>query len=42
MGGNKITNLGKGTATTDAATVGQLTKVTSNNHSVVIKKTTVC
>ena len=40
MGGNKITNLGKGTATTDAATVGQLTKVTSNNHSVVINKTT--
>ena len=40
MGGNKITNLGKGTATTDAATVGQLTKVTSNNHSVVIHKTT--
>ena len=40
MGGNKITNLGKGTATTDAATVGQLTKVTSNNHSVVVTKTT--
>ena len=40
MGGNKITNLGKGTATTDAANVGQLTKVTSNNHSVVINKTT--
>ena len=40
MGGNKITNLGKGTATTDAATVGQLTKVTSNNNSVVIHKTT--
>ena len=40
MGGNKITNLGKGTAKDDAATVGQLTKVTSNNHSVVINKTT--
>ena len=40
MGGNKITHLGKGTATTDAATVGQLTKVTSNNHSVVVTKTT--
>ncbi|MDU6734849.1 MAG: YadA-like family protein [Veillonella sp.] len=40
MGDNKITNVKKGTATTDAATVGQLTKVTSNNHSVVINKTT--
>ena len=40
MGGNKITKLGKGTAKDDAATVGQLTKVTSNNHSVVINKTT--
>ncbi|WP_298623016.1 ESPR-type extended signal peptide-containing protein, partial [uncultured Veillonella sp.] len=40
MGGNKITNLATGTAKNDAATVGQLTKVTSNNHSVVIHKTT--
>ena len=40
MGGNKITHLGKGTAKDDAATVGQLTKVTSNNHSVVVTKTT--
>ena len=40
MGGNKITKLGKGTAKDDAATVGQLTKVTSNNHSVVVTKTT--
>ena len=36
----KITNVKKGTAPTDAANVGQLTKVTSNNHSVVINKTT--
>ena len=40
MGDNKITNVKKGTAPTDAANVGQLTKVTSNNHSVVIHKTT--
>ena len=40
MGGKKITNLATGTAKDDAATVGQLTKVTSNNHSVVINKTT--
>ena len=40
MGGKKITNIGKGTDPTDAARVGQLTKVTSNNHSVVIHKTT--
>ena len=40
MGGNKITKLATGTAKDDAATVGQLTKVTSNNHSVVIHKTT--
>ena len=40
MGGKKITNLATGTAKDDAATVGQLTKVTSNNHSVVIHKTT--
>ena len=40
MGGKKITNIGKGTDPTDAARVGQLTKVTSNNHSVVINKTT--
>ena len=40
MGGNKITNIGKGTDPHDAARVGQLTKVTSNNHSVVVTKTT--
>ena len=40
MGDNKITNVKKGTAPTDAANVGQLTKVTSNNHSVVVTKTT--
>ena len=40
MDGNKITKLATGTAKDDAATVGQLTKVTSNNHSVVINKTT--
>ena len=40
MGGNKITNLAPGKDKTDAATVGQLTKVTSNNHSVVINQTT--
>ena len=40
MGDNKITHVKKGTAPTDAANVGQLTKVTSNNHSVVVTKTT--
>ena len=40
MGDNKITRVKKGTAPTDAANVGQLTKVTSNNHSVVVTKTT--
>ena len=40
LDGNKITKLATGTAKDDAATVGQLTKVTSNNHSVVIHKTT--
>ena len=40
MGGKKITNLATGTAKDDAATVGQLTKVTSNNRSVVVTKTT--
>ena len=40
MGNKKITNLAPGTSKTDAATVGQLTKVTSNNNSVVIHKTT--
>ena len=40
MGGKKITNLAPGTSKTDAATVGQLTKVTSNNHSVVITPST--
>ena len=40
MGGNKITNLAPGKDKTDAATVGQLTKVTSNNHSVVITPST--
>ena len=40
MGNKKITNLAPGTSKTDAATVGQLTKVTSNNHSVVVTKTT--
>ena len=40
MGGKKITNIGKGTDPTDAARVGQLTKVTSNNRSVVVTKTT--
>ena len=40
MGGKKITHLATGTAKDDAATVGQLTKVTSNNHSVVVTKTT--
>ena len=40
MGNKKITNLAPGTSKTDAATVGQLTKVISNNHSVVVTKTT--
>ena len=37
MGGNKITNVKKGTAPTDAANVGQLTKVISSNRSISIK-----
>ena len=40
MGGNKITNLKKGTAASDAATVGQLTKVKSSNNSVGITEST--
>ena len=40
MGDNKITNVKPGTATTDVATVGQLTKVTSNDNTVAINKTT--
>ena len=40
MGDHKITNVKPGTATTDVATVGQLTKVTSNDNSVAINKTT--
>ena len=40
MGGKKITNIGKGTDPTDAARVGQLTKVTSNNRSIIVNKTT--
>ena len=40
MGGNKITNLKKGTDPTDAATVGQLTKVKSSNNSVGITEST--
>ena len=40
MGGKKITNIGKGTDPTDAARVGQLTRVTSNNRSIVVNKTT--
>ncbi|WP_251424854.1 YadA-like family protein [Veillonella agrestimuris] len=36
MGGNKITNLKPGTDKTDAATVGQMTQVTSNNKSVQV------
>ncbi len=40
MGGNKITNVKNGTDKSDVATVGQLTKVTSNDNSVAITKTT--
>ena len=40
MGDNKITNLKKGTDPTDAATVGQLTKVKSSNNSVGITEST--
>ena len=40
MGGNKITNVKNGTAPTDAATVGQLTKVKSSNNSVGITEST--
>ena len=40
MDGNKITNLKKGTAASDAATVGQLTKVKSSNNSVGITEST--
>ena len=40
MGGNKITNLKNGTAPTDAATVGQLTKVKSSDGSVTIAPVT--
>ena len=40
MGGNKITNVKNGTDKSDVATVGQLTKVTSNDNSVAINKTT--
>ena len=38
MGGNKITNVKNGTDKSDVATVGQLTKVTSNDNSVSINK----
>ena len=40
MDGNKITNLKKGTAASDAATVGQLTKVKSSNNSIGITEST--
>ena len=40
MGGNKITNVKNGTDKSDVATVGQLTKVTSNDNSVSINKST--
>ena len=40
MGGNKITNVKNGTDKSDVATVGQLTKVTSNDNTVAINKTT--
>ena len=40
MGGNKITNVKNGTDKSDVATVGQLTKVTSNDNSVAINKST--
>lgn len=40
MGGSKITNIASGKAKTDAATVGQLTQVTSNNNSVKVVEST--
>ena len=40
MGGSKITNVKNGTDKSDVATVGQLTKVTSNDNTVAINKTT--
>ena len=40
MGGNKITNVKNGTAPTDAATVGQLTKVEAGDNSVTVAHTT--
>ncbi|MBS7053396.1 MAG: YadA-like family protein, partial [Veillonella sp.] len=40
MGGSKITNVKNGTDKSDVATVGQLTKVTSNDNSVAINKST--
>ncbi|GCL66562.1 ESPR-type extended signal peptide-containing protein [Veillonella tobetsuensis] len=40
MGGNRITNLKKGSDASDAATVGQLTKVKSSNNSVGITEST--
>ena len=40
MGNNKITNVKNGTDKSDVATVGQLTKVTSNDNTVAINKTT--
>ena len=40
MGDNKITNVKNGTDKSDVATVGQLTKVTSNDNTVAINKTT--
>ena len=39
-GGNKITNVKNGTAPTDAATVGQLTKVEAGDNSVTVAHTT--
>ena len=40
MGDHKITNVKNGTDKSDVATVGQLTKVTSNDNTVAINKTT--
>ena len=40
MDGNKITNVKNGTAPTDAATVGQLTKVEAGDNSVTVAHTT--
>ena len=40
MGDNKITHVKNGTDKSDVATVGQLTKVTSNDNSVSINKST--